>query len=91
MALHHHTDAGALDDSERPFRFAGALLESATRSYLFETAGVVRQAAKPPANVQIQVPVGQPIPLVPGMPRETQVEVKSQGWVHNKEPQGVTK
>ena len=79
------------DDSEQPFRFAGALLESATRSYLFETAGVVRQAAKPPANVQIQVPVGQPIPLVPGMPRETQVEVKSQGWVHNKEPQGVTK
>ena len=82
-----------LDDSdaELPFRFIGALLESVMRSYLFETTGVVRQVAKPPPNVQIQVPAGQPIPLVPGMPRETQVEVKSQGWVHNKQPQGVTK
>ncbi|MYB06445.1 MAG: hypothetical protein F4Y24_08830 [Gemmatimonadetes bacterium] len=78
-------------NTEFPFRFVGAVLESTVRSYLFETAGVVRQVAKPPANVQIQVPVGQPIPLVPGMPRETQVEVKSQGWVHNKQPQGVTK
>lgn len=78
-------------DAELPFRFVGALLESGTRSYLFETTGVVRQVAKPPANVQVQVPAGQSIPLVPGMPRETQVEVKSQGWVHNREPQGVTK
>ena len=78
-------------DAELPFRFVGALLESVTRSYLFETTGVVRQVAKPPANVQVQVPAGQPIPLVPGMPRETQVEVKSQGWVHNRQPQGVTK
>ena len=79
------------DNSAVPFRFVGAVLESVTRSYLFETAGAVRQVAKPPANVQVQVPVGQPIPLVPGMPRETQVEVKSQGWVNNKKPQGVTK
>ena len=78
-------------DAELPFRFIGALLESVMRSYLFETTGIARQVAKPPANVQIQVPAGQPIPLVPGMPRETQVEVKSQGWVHNKRPQGVTK
>lgn len=78
-------------DAEKPFRFVGALLESVVRSYLFETTGIVRQVAKPPANVQVQVPVGQPIPLVPGMPRETQVEVESQGWMHNKQPQGVTK
>ena len=78
-------------DAEKPFRFIGASLESVMRSYLFETKGVVRQVAKPPANIQVQVPAGQPIPLVPGMPRETQVEVMSQGWVHNKRPQGVTK
>lgn len=78
-------------DSAVPFRFIGAVLESATRSYLLETVGVVQEVAKPPPNIQVQVPVGQPIPLVPGMPRETQVEVTSQGWVHNKEPQGVTK
>ena len=78
-------------EPEKPFRFVGALLESVRRSYLFETKGVVRQVAKPPANVQVQVPAGQPIPLVAGMPRETQVELVSQGWVHNKQPQGVTK
>ena len=78
-------------EAEKSFRFVGALLESVMRSYLFETKGIVRQVAKPPANVQVQVPVGQPIPLVPGMPRETQVELVSQGWVHNKQPQGVTK
>lgn len=79
------------ENAEQPFRFVGALLESTVRSYLFETTGVVRQVAMPPANVQVQVPAGQPIPLVPGMPRDTQVEVKSQGWVHNKRPKGVTK
>lgn len=78
-------------DAEKPFRFIGAVLESATRSYLYETTGVVRQVATPPANVQVQVPLGHPIPMVPGMPRETQVEVKSQGWVHNEQSRGVTK
>ena len=79
------------EDAEQSFRFVGALLESTVRSYLFETTGVVRQVAMPPANVQIQVPAGQSIPLVPGMPRDTQVEVKSQGWVHNRQRIGVTK
>ena len=78
-------------NSEVEFRFVGALVEGVSRSYVFETTGVVCQVAKPPPNVQVQVPVGQSIPLVPGMPRETQVEVNSEGWIHNREPQGVTK
>lgn len=75
---------------EAEVRFVGAVAESTEWSYLFETRAMIRQVAKPPANVQIQVPFGQPMPLVPGLPVETQVEIRAQGWIHNKEPLGVT-
>lgn len=78
------------DKQEIDVRFIGGLVESAAWSYLFETRATIRQVARPPQNVQIQIPFGQPMPLIPGLPRETQVEIKAQGWVHNIEPLGVT-
>jgi len=76
---------------EAVVRFAGGVAESRSWSYLFITNGTVRQFTKLPPNVQLQLPAGQPMPLVPGLPRETQVEIQAQGWIHNAEPLGVTK
>ena len=78
------------DKPQAQVRFIGGVAESCARSYLFETEAIVRQYSKLAQNVQVQIPAGQPMPLIPGLPRETQVEVIGQGWTYNKEPRGVT-
>lgn len=78
------------DDSEKDVRFVGGAVESKSWSYLFETKAKLQQHSALPPNVQVQLSAGQRMPLIPGIPREYRVEVTSQGWVHNTEPQGVT-
>lgn len=78
------------DDREKEVRFIGGAVESKVWSYLFETKANVRQNSALPANVQVQLPAGQPMPLIPGLPREYHVEVISQCWMRNTEPRGVT-
>ena len=78
------------DDFSKEVRFVGGVLESVERSYLFTTEAVVTQRPALPENVQVQVPPGQPLPLVPGLPRDFDVQIKRQSWVHNEEPRGVT-
>ncbi|MGH7216846.1 MAG: SDH family Clp fold serine proteinase [Nitrospiraceae bacterium] len=75
---------------EAEVRFVGAVAETRSWSYLHETSGIVRQTTRIPPNVQVQIPAGQPMPLVPGLPRDTELQVSSQGWIHNISPKGVT-
>lgn len=78
-------------DLSRAVRFIGGVAEGLSWSYLYETKGTVRQSTRLPQNVQVQIPAGQPMPLVEGLPRDIQLEISAQGWVHNSEPKGVTK
>jgi len=78
------------DNLEAEVRFVGGAVESVERGYLYVTTGLVSQRSAIPSNVQVQVPPGQRLPLVPGLPRTYQVDVRSQGWIHNTGPQGVT-
>ena len=78
------------DELSKQVRFVGGVLESNDRSYLYTTEAVITQRSALPQNVQIQVPSGQPLPLVPGLPREFDVQVRKQTWVHNEKPKGVT-
>jgi len=78
------------DAQESGVRFIGGVIESKARSYLYETKAVIRQYVKIPPNIQLQIPEGQPMPLIPGLPRELQVQITAQGWMHNTEPLGVT-
>jgi hypothetical protein len=73
------------DEPMREERFIGGVLESTAQSYLFRTWLVARQQSAVPPNIQIQLPVGQPMPLVPGLAREYSLDVREQGWVRNKE------
>lgn len=75
---------------ETEVRFIGGAAESTAWSYLFETKANIRQHVRLPPNVQIQIPFDQPMPVVPGLPRDTEVEITSQGWARNVEPLGVT-
>lgn len=70
--------------------FVGGVVESRKWSYLFKTRGRLHQYSALPPNVQVQIPVGQSMPLVPGLPREHRFEILSQAWEHNTTPQGVT-
>ena len=78
------------DDPEKEARLIGAAVESEKWSYLYETSIIFRQHSAIPSNVQVQLPPGQAMPLIPGLPREFELDVTSQDWVHNKEPLGVT-
>jgi hypothetical protein len=72
------------------FRFISGAIESEKWSYLFETKSIVSQSSQIPPNVQIQLPAGQPMPLVQGLGRIHRADIVEQGWVANKEPKGVS-
>jgi hypothetical protein len=78
------------DEQRKEVRFIGGVVESKAWSYQFETKGVVDQFTPPPPNVQVQLPPGQVMPLIPGLSREYNMSLLSQGWTHNIAPQGVT-
>ncbi len=71
-------------------RFFGGVVESSKRSYAYETRAEIHQYSKIPQGVNVQVAAGQAMPLIQGLPREYDVQVTFQGWVHNKQPIGVT-
>lgn len=78
------------EETEKTARFVGGVVESGTWSYLNDSTLKVRQFIAPPQNVQIQVPAGAPVPLIPGIPRKFEWQVMQQSWTRNKEPKGVT-
>jgi hypothetical protein len=78
------------DEPRVKARFIGGVLESAKCSYLFETKANITQNSKFPSNIQLQLPAGQGLPLIPGLPREYNIDLTAQGWIRNKTPQGVT-
>lgn len=80
----------APDMSEQDFRFIGGVLESRHWGYLFETKGKVTQHSKLPEGVGVQIPPGQKMPLIPGLPREFNIEIHEQRWHRNTQPEGIT-
>lgn len=79
------------DNVSKNARFIGGVLESTNWGYLHETKAVLGQSSVLPPGVQVQLPAGQPMPLVPGLPRTFNVEVVCRGWAHNTEPKGFDK
>lgn len=72
------------------FRFIGGVVESCNWGYIFETTGKIIQFSKLPNNVSVQLPPGQVMPLIPGLPREYRIEICEQRWHHNIEKKGIT-
>lgn len=77
-------------EQEKDFRFIGGVLESRHWGYVFETRGKLSQHSQLPKGVSIQVPPGQRMPLIPGLPRKIDVEIHEQRWHRNTKPEGVT-
>jgi hypothetical protein len=72
------------------FRFISGIVESGDWGYLNETKGKIYQTSKLPPNVTVQLPPGQSMPLIPGLPRDFRIEIEEQRWTHNTSPKGVT-
>lgn len=77
------------EKQEMDFRFVGGVLESKHWGYVFETKGKLSQHSQLPQGVSIQVPPGQRMPLVPGLPRKVNVEMHEQRWHRNIEKEGI--
>jgi len=63
----------------------GAFIETEGHSLVFRSECRIGLSSRLPQGVQLQVPLGQPVPLIPGFPVNVDVKVLSIGWEENKE------
>lgn len=75
------------DLPERDLNVVGGFIESTKKSHIFNANTKVIQRPDVPSNVQIQIPPGTAIPLVPGFARSYVFAVQQVGWIANQ--QGV--
>ena len=61
------------------------IFESEKRSYVFKTNGTWFQTPKLPAGIQLNVPAGSTLLLIPGLPVDFRFDIKFQDWAHNQE------
>jgi len=78
------------DNLSKDLTFVGGVVESTVWGYKFQTKGKLSQFSDLPPNVQVQLPPGQQMPIVKGLPRKYLLDINFQGWVRNKKPEGVT-
>ena len=72
----------------KPFqqlRMNGALIESNKKSFVFQSECNIRLSSNVHTGVQVQIPPGQPMPLIPGLPINLNVQTTSIGWKENKQ------
>lgn len=71
------------DALRREITVTGAFLESEGMSHVFQCTSAITQRSELPPNFQVQVQVGQPIPLMPGFPTQFGVELIEEVWKLN--------
>jgi hypothetical protein len=71
------------DEPTRDLHVLGAFMETADSSYAYTTDVKVMQRPNLPQGVQVQVPPGQPIPLVGWVGRAYDYGFQRMGWVRN--------
>ncbi|MBL7177244.1 MAG: hypothetical protein ISS66_15580 [Desulfobacteraceae bacterium] len=79
------------DETKEDVSFVGGVIEAIDLGYKYVTKGVLYQSSQIPSNVKVQLPPGQKMPIVEGLPRQYRLELSEQGWRKNKQQDGVTK
>jgi hypothetical protein len=72
-------------DQEKDLEAMGGVIESEAASHVFKAMSKVRQISDLPQGVQVQIPPGQRMPLIPGLPTKINLEPVREGWYHNGE------
>ncbi len=70
---------------ERELDATGGFIESSAAAHTFRATSMIRLSSVIPPNVQVQIPFGQPLPLIPGAPTQISVEPRREGWYANVE------
>lgn len=78
------------DEPMKSFEFVGGVVETRHWSYLYRTTVRATQTSGVPQGVNVQLPPNQPMPLIPGLPRQRGAEKVAQGWKRNSRPTGVS-
>lgn len=68
------------DDLEKTIDIDGAYIQSEYSTYIFKTKLKASQRTQLPPNVNIQAPPGNPIPLIPNLPRAMNIDLISSQW-----------
>jgi ATP-dependent protease ClpP protease subunit len=63
----------------------GAFIETEKTSFIYCSKSKVTQRSVLPPNFQVNLQSGQLMPLIPGFPREFQLELLDMGWIANEE------
>lgn len=71
------------DDAVKDLPALGAVIETTGSSFIYRTDVKVMQRPNLPAGVQVQVPPGQPVPLVPWVSRSYEWGIQRLGWLPN--------
>ncbi len=71
------------DNSQTEIMTLGAFIETENISLIYHAIHKVFQRSVLPQNFQINIQPNQPMPLIPGFPREINVELREIGWTEN--------
>lgn len=73
------------DQPSKAVKYIGGVCECEKRSYVFKTTGMWYQNSKLPPGVQVNLPVGASLPMIPGLSRDYLFKLDEQDWVNNTE------
>lgn len=71
------------DNVQTEINTLGAFIETENTSLIYRAISKVSQRSVVPPNIQVNLQPNQPIPLIPELPREINVELKEIGWTEN--------
>lgn len=71
------------DNQQAEMGVVGAFIETETTSYIYRSICQVTQRSALPSGFNINLQPGQLMPLLPGFPREVNIELREIGWVKN--------
>lgn len=67
-------------ETQKTLETVGAMLCSEKLDHAFISKLTIRQLPELPPQVQVQIPPGQQMPLIPGLPTKINIEKISEGW-----------
>lgn len=71
------------DQLQQDLTIDGGFIETERQSFVFRSQCRISLSSRIPQGVQVQIPPGQPMPLIPGLPVNIDVKVLSIGWEAN--------
>lgn len=76
-------------ETQKTLDTIGGILVSENLNHAFTAKVIVRQLPELPPQAQIQIPPGQQMPLIPGLPTRINIELIKEGWYNISEGEDI--